>query len=127
VSELAPAMFWMFVAAIIVAAIWRKTTLQREALATIRAAIEKGQPYDSALVEKLLRHRPENEDGMLTGGLTTIAAGAGLMILGVFLSAGEDPQALYPLLGVGVLVALIGVALLVGQWLETRRRRARSR
>jgi hypothetical protein len=122
VDELGPAVFWMFVAAIIVAGIWRKTTLQREALATIRAAIEKGQPYDSALVDQLLRSQPEKETGMLTGGLVTMAAGAGLMIMGALIARGGDPGALYPLLGVGVLVALIGLALLVGSWIEGRRR-----
>ncbi len=119
-SELAPAMFWMFIALIVVAGIWRKTTLQREAMATMRVAIEKGQPYDPALVDKLLR-QPQKPTGMLTGALTTMAAGAGLMIMGVFVSR-DDPNALYPLVGVGILVALIGLAILVGDWLEGRRR-----
>ncbi len=119
-SELAPAMFWMFIALIVVAGIWRKTTLQREAMATMRVAIEKGQPYDPALVDKLLR-QPQKPTGMLTGALATMAAGAGLMIMGVFVSR-DDPNALYPLVGVGILVALIGLAILVGDWLEGRRR-----
>jgi hypothetical protein len=120
VSELAPAMFWMFVAVIIVAAIWRKTTLQREQLATIRMAIEKGQPLDPAMMDRVLRQPPEKES-MIGGALVTMASGVGLGIMGFFIAIGGDREALYPLIGVGCMVALIGVALLVGDWIERRR------
>lgn len=124
-EDLGAAAFWMFVAVVIAAAIWRKTTLQREALATVRLAIEKGVPFDPAVLDTVLKERPEKSSGMLTGAMTTIAAGIGLGMMGGFLKAGGEPQALFPLVGVGCLVMLIGVALLFGWWMEERRARER--
>jgi hypothetical protein len=122
VDDLSTAMFWMLVITVVVALIWRQTTLKREALQMIRAAIEKGQPYDAALLAKIVSPATEQKEGMLVGGLTTMAAGVGLAAMGFFISLSGDSTALYPLLGVGVLVGLIGAALLLGTWLEERRR-----
>ena len=123
-NETALAIFLMFVAVVVVAGIWRKTTLQREQLATIRLAIEKGQPWDPAILDRVFREQPDKRSDMIGGALVTIAAGVGLGIMGVFIAIGGDGQALYPLIGVGSLVALIGVALLLGDWIDRRRTRS---
>jgi hypothetical protein len=117
-------MFWIFVAVVVIAGVWRKTTLRREELATIRVAIEKGQSLDPALLDRVLRESPTKTGAMITGALATIAAGIGLGILGVLISVGGNPEAMYPLLGVGILVTLIGLALLAGDRLDQRRARS---
>jgi hypothetical protein len=116
-------MFWLFVAAVVVAVIWRKTSLQREALATVRHAIDKGQTLDPAVLDKILRAEPRQEGGMLPGALAVMGAGVGLGVMGYFLKIGGNHDALYPLIGVGSLLGIIGVALLAGGWIEDIRAR----
>ena len=114
-------MFWIVVVVVVVATMWRRTTLQREMLETVRRAIDKGQTLDPALLDRVLRSDTPHTSGMLAGSFATIAAGVGLAVMGYFLRMGDQPDAFYPLLGVGFMVGLIGVALLVGNWLEERR------
>jgi len=120
-SEFGPAMFWIVVVVVVVATLWRRTTLQREMMVTIRQAIAQGQSLDPALLDKVLRSETARGGGMLVGSFATIAAGVGLAGMGYFLRLGGQPDALFPLLGVGFMVILIGAALLVGNWLEERR------
>ena len=122
-APFASGMFWIFIAAWVVIVIWRKASLQREALATIRHAIDKGQTIDAAILEKILRAEPQQDRGLLTGALAVIGAGIGLGIMGYFLSIGGKPDALFPLIGVGSLLVMIGIGLLAGAWIEERRAR----
>src|SRR5579863_10419950 len=59
-------------------------------LAPLRAAIERGQPLDPALVERLMAPEPRENDTinplhLKVGGIITIAAGVGVAILAYFL------------------------------------------
>ena len=107
--------FWVFIAVVAVADILRKASARREAQATIRLAIEKGQPLDAALVDKLLHQpaKPDSGDGLLFPGILLIAMGLGFPVMGVFISIGGDSQALFPLIGVGALLLFMGLAFLV--------------
>ena len=110
--------FWTFVAIAVVASVWKDFASKRESERTIRAAIEKGQQLDPALVEKMLQPRKKEDSrdsgqGLLTGGLVTLAVGLGLPVMGYFISLSGNTDALYVLTGVGALVGMIGVALLV--------------
>jgi hypothetical protein len=113
----------LFLAVVVAAGIWRKTTLQRERLATIRLAIEKGQASDPAVLDRVFREQADTPRDTITGALATIAAGVGLGIMGLFISIGGDTTAMFPLLGVGVMITLIGIATLLGQRLDRRRSR----
>ena len=102
--------FWGFVAVVVVASFWREVTMRREAETTIRLAIEKGQQLDPAIVERLLRpEKRRGPDGLLVAGGVTVATGLGLPIMGFLMPGGS----FRPLLGVGALVLLIGLALLI--------------
>jgi hypothetical protein len=86
-------------------------------LAPLRAAIERGQPLDPALVERLMAPEPRENDTinplhLKVGGIITIAAGVGVAILAYFLGLLE-PSALYPVLGVGVAAVCVGVGLII--------------
>ena len=112
--------FWIFVAAVSVAAIWRSITRNREVQRTIRLAIEKGVQLDADLVKALVKPRPGNPEDYYIGGVTCFAVGIGLPILGLFIKQGK-PEAFLPLVGAGILVGLIGISLIVAGRLLSRR------
>jgi hypothetical protein len=122
-SDIAPAVaaaaFWMFVAVCVVAGAWGSIARNRESQKTIRQAIEKGQTLDPQTIERLLqsnRPPPPNPAGFLVGGLVLVCIAVGLPTMGLFISWGGCPHAdgaFYPMIGVGCLVGLLGVALLI--------------
>lgn len=107
--------FWAFVAIAAVAGIVADYKKRQAALAPLHAAIEKGQQLDPALVERLMS--PERDAGinplyLRVGGIITLAAGVGLMILAFFLSQ-INHDVLYPILGAGSVVVCVGLGLMV--------------
>ncbi len=110
-----PVAFWMFVAVAVVAGVWKDYASRRETERTIRVAIEKGQQLDPALVEKMLHPKKGGDrTGLLVGGLVTLAAGLGLPIMGYFISlAAGESEVLYIMIGAGILVAMVGAALII--------------
>ena len=123
--------FWVFIALAAVAGIVTDYKRRRGTVDVIRAAIEKGQQLDPALIEKLTsndRHDERIEPvHVKLGGIITLAAGVGICLLSFFISR-IAPIALYPILGAGVLVISVGVGLLIGaRTLEAARAREPSR
>jgi hypothetical protein len=114
---LAGAAFWIFVGAVAVAAIITDYKRRRGGVEVLRAAIEKGQQLDPALIEKLTSNERRDERieplHVKLGGIITLAAGVGLCLMSFFISR-IAPVALYPIMGAGVLVMSIGVGLLIG-------------
>jgi hypothetical protein len=103
--------FWMFIAAAAVAGIWdgvRKREAEHE---TLRRMIEAGKQPDPATIDKLLGHKKEPARDLKVGGLITIFVAPGLAIMGWFISLTSE-EALYPLLGVALLVGFVGAGLL---------------
>jgi uncharacterized protein DUF6249 len=98
---------------------YKKRRLELELL---RAAVERGQPLDPALVEHLMRRQstdPESEADsghksvdFRIGGIVTIAAGIGIALLAFFLNP-VAPTAFYPVMGGGVITICIGIGLLI--------------
>jgi len=109
--------FWIFVAVAAVAGIVGDYKRRRFGVEILHAAIEKGQPLDPALIEKLTLsgHREEPIDPALIklGGIITIAAGVGICLLSFFV-ARVLPIAFYPTLGAGAFVICVGIGLLIG-------------
>ena len=113
------AAFWAFVAVCVAAGAAQAIFRNRETQKTIRLAIEKGQTLDPATLERLLKGNApatappsQTRFGLITGGIVMLSIGAGLAVMGWFISL-DQPGALHPMLGVGCLVGLIGVALLL--------------
>jgi hypothetical protein len=109
--------FWLFVGACAVTAIVAEHKKRRMGVDLLRAVIEKGQPLDPKLVERVFA-REEHEDRidpvhLKLGGIITIAAGAGVVVLAFFISR-IAPVALYPISGAGILTICVGIGLLVG-------------
>ena len=114
---LAGSAFWIFIAAVAIVAIITDYKRRRGNVDVLRAAIEKGQQLDPALIEKLMSPERRNEKidptDVKLGGVITLAAGIGIFLLAFFISR-VAPIAFYPILGGGVVVICIGVGLLVG-------------
>jgi hypothetical protein len=85
------------------------------AIAPLRAAIERGQPIDPQVVEKLLAPEPEEEGlnplHLKVGGIITIASGMGVAVLSLF-TGNFAALARLPILGLGCLAIFVGVGLL---------------
>ncbi len=115
-AGLAALAFWLFVAAVAVAGIWdgiRKREAKHE---TLRRVLESGQPIDPALMNELLMLIGGGSDNLdrdlKVGGLITLFIAPGLALLGIIIGISEE-AALFPLLGVAVLVGFVSIGLLV--------------
>lgn len=84
-------------------------------LETIRHLTERGLPVPPNLIE-LTEDRPSRQSPLF-GAMSTLGAGVGLMLMFWMLG-------MRFLVGVGAMVACIGVAQLIALWLDGRRRRA---
>jgi hypothetical protein len=121
--------FWIFVAVAAVSGIVADYKKRKAALEPLRAAIEHGQQLDPALVERLMA--PEQSSGMSpvglkVAGIITCAAGIGVMILSLFL-AQVASEALYPVMGGGVVTLCVGIGLiLASRAVESHRERQAS-
>ena len=98
------------------------------ALEPLRAAIERGQPLDTALVERLMAPEPRANEALnplhlRVGGIITIAAGVGVAILSYLLGR-VATDAFYPVLGVGLVAVCVGVGLLISAGVAERHGRA---
>lgn len=103
--------FWGGIWAITIVAILVPVLRERETQKTLRHAIEKGQTLDPATVESLLAPKgPETTtpaEGCLMTGVILIALGLGAMVLSWFI-AQLAPPALYPILGGGLALTILG-------------------
>jgi amino acid transporter len=110
------AAFWMFIAIVATAGVAGAAFRHHETQKTIRKAIESGQSLDPETLDRLLRSNrpsgPPPRAGFLVGGILMLAIGVGIALIGWF-TAQTDPRQLYPGLGAGSLVGLIGLALLL--------------
>jgi hypothetical protein len=123
--------FWIFVGAAAVAGIVTDYKRRRGSVDVIRMAIDKGQPLDPALIEKLTSSErgAERIDPLHVklGSIITIASGIGICLLACFM-AGVAPVSFYPIFGVGLLAICVGVGLRIGSKVLTEaRERERSR
>lgn len=114
-AGLAVLAFWLFLAAIIIAAIWdniRKREAQHE---TVRRIIESGQDIDREVFDKLLsisdgKFRRVDRDFKLAG-LVMIAVTVGMAALGLFIGL-QYSGYLGPMLGIAALIGCLGFGFL---------------
>lgn len=112
--------FWAFLAVSAIAGMKYEVRKRQLAMDSVRAAIERGQPLDPGVVEKLLaRHggseadRPQDLAPYLhMAGIITIAAGIGVLIA-AFLVGLQFPMVRLPVLAAGALTVCVGAGLYV--------------
>jgi hypothetical protein len=107
--------FWIFVTIAAVAGIVSDYKKRQLALEPLRAAIERGQQLDPALIERLMA--PERDAGvnplyLRVGGIVTLSAGVGVVIL-AFLLNQVAPVSFYPVLGGGAVTVCVGAGLVI--------------
>lgn len=89
---------------------------RQAAMGPLRAAVERGQPIDPAVIERLMAPEPRtgiNPVSLKVAGIIVMAAGIGTGIFAVFLSQLAGTAVLYPVMGLGVLCLCVGVGLRV--------------
>lgn len=112
--------FWVFLTVSAYTAIKYDFRKRQLAMESLRAAIERGQPLEPAVVEQILARHSESADDdaqdlapyLQIGGIITIAGGVGVFIAAFFVGL-QFPIAKLPMLGAGVLAVCIGVGLLI--------------
>jgi hypothetical protein len=108
--------FWTFLAVSAVAGIIADYKKRRLELEPMRAAIERGQQLDPAIVERLMAREQKRSEPepvyFRIGGIVTVSAGVGVGVLS-FLVDRFVPQGFYPVLGVAVVAICVGIGLLI--------------
>ena len=102
--------FIMVIAIVVVPAIL-KCRERREMQATLRAAIEKGQPLPPEMIDAMTRNvkvAPTSLSDIRTG-IIWLAVGAGIGAFG-FMIGYEEAEAFHPMLGIASIPAVIGLA-----------------
>ncbi|HEV7351577.1 MAG TPA: DUF6249 domain-containing protein [Brevundimonas sp.] len=92
-----------------------KARERREVQVTVRAALDKGQPLPPEVIETLTRDIAQNLSSRtkdLRRGVLTLAAAAGIALLGYAIGM-EAGEAVYPMLGLAAVPAMIGLAFIV--------------
>lgn len=113
---------WIAIVLIVAVSALRKYLTERERQQTLRAALERGQPIDPAVINKIVtRQAPYSSRRQLqTGGVITLSVGIGLGLMGLFVFPSRGPDFFNPLLGPGVLVAVIGLGILLASLLQPK-------
>jgi hypothetical protein len=117
---IAPAFFFLSVFGIVAVTMWRRLMVERERQQTIRLAIERGQTLDASLVEKLMAPPSNRAPGNpFTWPIATLSTGLGLAVFGIIMRQ-VDESAFWPLLGCGLMIAIIGAGLFLNAYLRPR-------
>jgi hypothetical protein len=108
--------FWLFVMVISVVGTILPYLKHRETQRTIRAAIDKGQPIDPALLAPPKKDE-SNPRTLVVVGAVLIAAGLGMQVLAICIGIQANMVTVWPVNGAGAVALFIGVALVgVGRW-----------
>lgn len=113
-DPLVPIFFILFLAAIIVVPRILKSRERQEMQKTIRAAIERGQPLPSEMIDAMTRdaQTPHNSARDLRAGVFWLAIGAGLALCGAALNYYAE-EAMYGVLAGAAIPTTVGVAFIL--------------
>lgn len=110
-SILAVSMPFVMVIAIVVVPAWLKSRERREMQATLRTAIDKGQPLPPEIIDAMTKNvkvAPTSLSDVRTG-IIWLAVGLGIAAFG-FMIGYEDSDAFHPMLAIAAIPAIIGLA-----------------
>lgn len=101
--------------AIVVGPAWLKSRERREMQATLRSAIEKGQPLPTDVIESMSREnaRPApTAQRDLRRGVMWLAVSLGVATAGYFFGF-EENDAVYPIIGIAAVPGFVGLAFII--------------
>jgi hypothetical protein len=102
------------ITAMVVLPSYFKSKERREMQATLRAAIEKGQPVPPEMIDAMTRNVKVAPTALsdLRTGIIWVAVGIGIATFGYFVSY-EEAEAFHPMLGMGAIPAVVGLTYIV--------------
>ena len=111
---LVPIALFAMIAALVIVPRYFKSIERQKMAETLRVAIEKGQPLPTEIIDAMSSNvrtpgLPPSPQRDLRTGIIWLGIGVGLAAMGGAISF-EDPDALYPILGVAVFPIFIGLA-----------------
>jgi hypothetical protein len=111
---LIPLSFFAMIAALVIAPRYFKSQERQKMAETLRVAIEKGQPLPPEVIDAMSSNvrspgLPPSPQRDLRTGIIWLGIGVGLAALGLVVSF-EEPDALFPCLGVATFPTFIGLA-----------------
>lgn len=120
---LVPISFFAMVAVIVIVPRYLKSLERQKLQDTLRASIEKGADLPPEVIEALTSDRKPAPSAYrdLRAGIIWMGVAVGFAALGFAISF-EEPDALYPLLGVAAFPGFIGLALIVLSFVSRDRR-----
>lgn len=114
-QEFIPIAFFIMIGAIVIVPNWLKSRERKEMQATLRSAIDKGQPLPPEVVESITKDNvkpPATAARDLRTGVILLAVAGGLAIMGYALSFNEM-HAFYAVSGAAAIPGMIGLAFIV--------------
>ncbi len=108
-----PVTFFAMIAAIVIVPRYLKSLERQKLQDTLRASIEKGAALPPEVIEALTSDvkKPPSPQRDLRAGIVWIGIAVGFAAMGFAISF-EEPDALYPMLGVAAFPGFIGLALI---------------
>ncbi len=111
---LVPIAFFAMIAAIFIAPRYFRSQERQKMAETLRVAIEKGQPLPPEVIDAMSSNvrnpgLPPSPQRDLRTGVIWLVVGVGFAVLGLVISF-EEPDALFPFLGLATFPAFIGLA-----------------
>lgn len=114
-SFMVPVALFSMIAAIVIVPAWLKSRERREMQATLRTAIDKGQPLPTDVIEALSRENvklPATAARDLRLGVILLAVSIGIALMGYLISF-EEMDAFYPISGMAAIPGTIGLAFVI--------------
>jgi hypothetical protein len=105
---------FVMIIAIVVVPAWLKSRERREMQATLRTAIEKGQPLPPEIIDAMTKNVKVAPTALsdIRTGIIWIAVGLGIGVLG-FMIGYQEAEAFHPILGFAAIPVIIGAAYVV--------------
>ncbi|MNE35446.1 hypothetical protein D3C80_1292060 [compost metagenome] len=114
-EEFIPVAFFIMIGAIVIVPSWLKSKERKEMQATLRSAIERGQPLPPEVIDSLSKDNikpPATAARDLRVGVILLALSLGFALFGYAVSFAEM-DAFYPLVGIAAVPGMIGLAFIV--------------
>ena len=117
-----PIFICIMIAVIVIVPRYFKSIERQKMAETLRAAIEKGQPLPTEVVDAISSgvKAPPSPQRDLRAGIVWLGVGVGLAAMGWALSF-DDPDATMPLVGIACFPAFIGLAFIAMYFLNRDR------
>jgi Domain of unknown function (DUF6249) len=114
-----PVALFGMIAAIVIVPVWLRSKERKEMQATLRSAIDKGQPLPSEVIEALSREHikpPATAARDLRVGVILLAVSIGIALFGyafTFIGGFEESKVSFPIIGLSAIPGMIGLAFIV--------------